>query len=110
MVAQNPVLKDASLYSVVGQSIQRLDLPAKIFGQPAYVQDLRLPGMLHGRTIHPPTIGATLNDVDASSVADNPDLVQVVRNGNYLAAVVVQTTCIARPWRVSPWIKQHGPL
>ena len=86
-VSQNPVLKDPSQYSVVGQSIPRLDLPAKIFGQPAYVQDLRVPGMLHGRTIHPPTIGATLTDVDNSSVADSPDLVQVVRNGNYLGVV-----------------------
>ena len=86
-VSQNPVLKDASLYTIVGQPIPRLDLPAKIFGQPAYVQDLRVPMMLHGRTIHPPTIGATLNDVDESSIADNLDLVQVVRNGNYLGVV-----------------------
>lgn len=86
-VSKNPVLKNASQYTVVGQSIPRVDLPAKIFGQPAYLQDLRVPGMLHGRTIHPPTIGATLNDVDQSSVADNPDLVQVVRNGNYLGVV-----------------------
>ncbi len=86
-VSEKPVLKDPSLYTVVGQSVPRLDLPAKIFGQPAYVQDLRVSGMLHGRTIHPPTIGATINDVDQSSVADNPDLVQVVRNGNYLGVV-----------------------
>jgi nicotinate dehydrogenase subunit B len=86
-VAQNPVLKDPSLYTVVGQSIPRLDLPNKMYGQPSYVQDLRLPGMLHGRSIHPSSIGATIADVDESSVSNIEDLVKVVRNGNYLGVV-----------------------
>src|SRR5581483_10601830 len=67
-VSDKPNLKDPSQYSIVGQSLQRLDLPNKVFGIPAYVQDLRLEGMLHGRVIHPTSIGATLTDVDDSSV------------------------------------------
>jgi nicotinate dehydrogenase subunit B len=86
-LSDKPVMKDPALYSIVGQSVPRLDLPNKVFGQPAYVQDLRLPGMLHGRTIHPTSIGSTLSDVDESSIAENPDLVQVVRNGNFLGVV-----------------------
>lgn len=86
-VADHPSLKDASLYTVVGQSIPRLDLPNKMYGQPSYVQDLRLPGMLHGRSIHPSGIGASIADVDESSIANVEDLVKVVRNGNYLGVV-----------------------
>jgi len=86
---QTPI-KDPSLYTVVGQSVPRLDLPAKMFGQPSYVQDLRLPGMLHGRTIHPPAIGATVASVDQGSVSGIGDLVKVVQNGSFLG-VVAQT-------------------
>src|SRR5207248_4183428 len=72
---------------VVGQPARRVDLPAKVLGQPAYVQDLRLPGMLHGRVVRPPTIGATLEDVDLTSVQHLPGFVQVVRIGNFLGVV-----------------------
>ncbi len=43
--------------------------------------------MLHGRTIHPATIGATLGNVDQSSVSDIADLVKVVQNGSFLGVV-----------------------
>ena len=79
--------KDPSLYTIVGQSVPRLDLPGKVFGQPSYVQDLRVPGMLHGRAIHPAAIGAALTGVDESSVADIADLVKVVQNGSFVGVV-----------------------
>jgi len=79
--------RDPSSYDAVGQSVPRVDLPAKVFGGAAYVQDLRLPGMLHGRVVRPPTVGATLVAVDEASVRDVPGLVRVVRNGNFLGVV-----------------------
>jgi nicotinate dehydrogenase subunit B len=86
-VSDPPVLKDPSTYTIVGQSIPRVDLPGKMFGDQAYVADLRLPGMLHGRSVHPAGIGATVSSVDEGSVADIADLVKVVRNGNYIGVV-----------------------
>jgi nicotinate dehydrogenase subunit B len=86
-ISDGTPLKAPSLYTVVGQSIPRVDLPAKILAQPSYVQDLRLPGMVHGRVVHPPTIGATLASVDESSVSGIPDLIKVVQNGNFLGVV-----------------------
>jgi nicotinate dehydrogenase subunit B len=47
-------LKPASAYRVVGTNVPRLDLPAKFAGRPSYVQDMVLPGMLHGRVVRPP--------------------------------------------------------
>ncbi|MDI3340299.1 MAG: molybdopterin-dependent oxidoreductase [Sphaerobacter sp.] len=84
---EDVTVKPADQHRVVGQSIPRVDLPGKITGKPSYVQDLRLPGMLHGRVIRPAAIGARLLEVDESSVKDIPTLVKVVRNGNFLGVV-----------------------
>lgn len=86
-ISDQTPLKDPSQYTIVGQSIPRLDLPGKIFGQPSYVSDLRLPGMLHGRTIHPAGVGASVASVDQSSVSGVADLVKVVQNGSFVGVV-----------------------
>ena len=75
-------LKSPADYTLVGKSVPRVDIPPKIFATFTYVQDFRLPGMLHGRVIRPPAMGATLLSVDHSSV---PAAVQIVRKGNFLA-------------------------
>jgi CO/xanthine dehydrogenase Mo-binding subunit len=38
----------------------RLDLADKVFGQARFIHDLRLPGMLHGRVLRGPGLGAKL--------------------------------------------------
>src|SRR5262245_28421692 len=53
-------LKNPSAYRVIGQPVPRVDIPAKVTGGAAYVQDMRLPGMLHARVIRPPGYGAEL--------------------------------------------------
>ena len=57
-------LKDPATFKVIGQSVPRVDIPAKVTGGVAYVQDLRLPGMLHARVVRPPSYGAQLTDCD----------------------------------------------
>jgi CO/xanthine dehydrogenase Mo-binding subunit len=79
--------KDTSSYTVVGTSVPRFDLPAKVFGRPAYVQDVRLPGMVHGRVVHPPSYGATLVSVDDAAAAKLPGVIKVVRDGSFLGVV-----------------------
>ncbi len=86
-VSSDTPLKPPSQYTLVGQPIQRVDLPGKITGAPSYVQDLRLPGMLHGRVVRPAGVGATLSNVDESSLAGLPGLVKIVRNGSFLGVV-----------------------
>ena len=51
------------------------------------MQDFRVPGMLHGRVVRPPAIGATLESVDEGSIKDIAGIVKVVREGNFLAVV-----------------------
>ena len=79
--------KPPNAYRVVGESIPRLDLTAKITGQPSFIQDLRLPGMLHARVVRPPGPGAKLLSVDERSIADLPGLVKLFQRGNYIGIV-----------------------
>lgn len=73
--------------AATGEDVERIDLPAKVLGQPAFLHDLELPGMLHARIAHPPSPAATLLDVDAASVAALPGVVRVLREGSFLAVV-----------------------
>ena len=79
--------KDPKAFKVVGTSVARLDIPQKVTGQFTYMQDVRVPGMLHGRTVRPPAIGATLQSVDEDSVRNIPGFVKVVREGNFLGVI-----------------------
>jgi len=80
-------LKDPATFKVMGQSIPRVDIPAKVTGGAAYVQDLRLPRMVHARVMRPPSYGAQLTDCDAGAVEQMPGVVKVVRDGSFLAVV-----------------------
>ncbi len=80
-------LKDPASYTIVGRSVARLDIPAKVTGRFTFMQNVRVPGMLHGRVVRPPAIGAALQSVDEASVTSVPGLVKVVRLGNFLGVV-----------------------
>lgn len=71
--------------SIVGKSVNRIDLPAKLTGARSYVQDMRLPGMVFARVVRPPRYGAKLVSFDDAAVRSLPGVVAVVRDGNFLA-------------------------
>ncbi|TLX60422.1 xanthine dehydrogenase family protein molybdopterin-binding subunit [Stutzerimonas nosocomialis] len=83
-----PLLAPAS-YRLVGTSVPRVDIPPKLFGEFSFVQDIRLPGMLHGRVIRPPITGVSALEAKIESLDDSalPDGVQVVRRGAFLGVV-----------------------
>jgi CO/xanthine dehydrogenase Mo-binding subunit len=80
-------LKSPSKYRTVGRSVPRLDIPAKITGGEAYVQDMRPPGMLFGRVVRPPSYDAQLTAFDDAAVKGLPGVVTVVRDGRFLGVV-----------------------
>ncbi|MGA8771928.1 MAG: molybdopterin cofactor-binding domain-containing protein [Rhodomicrobium sp.] len=82
-----PKTKDPKDFKVVGTSIHRLDIPAKVSGTFTYMQDFRVPDMLHGRVVRPPAIGAKLESVDEASISGIPGIVKIVREGNFLGVV-----------------------
>src|SRR5499427_5436412 len=64
----NAKRKPASEWKILGTSVPRLDIPALATGQFEFVHNVRVPGMVHGRVVRPPEVGATLVRVDESSV------------------------------------------
>jgi CO/xanthine dehydrogenase Mo-binding subunit len=80
-------LKDPSTYRHVGKGLPRVDIPAKVTGGVAYVQDLRLPGMLHARVVCPPSYRARLVDAPLGGVGRMPGVVEVFRDGSVLGVI-----------------------
>ncbi|MVT69645.1 molybdopterin-dependent oxidoreductase [Bradyrhizobium pachyrhizi] len=80
-------LKDPAGFKVMGQPVPRVDIPAKVTGGAAYVQDMRLPGMVHARVVRPPSYGAQLVECDTAAIEKMPGVIQIVRDGNFLAVV-----------------------
>ena len=88
-------VKPPAAYRVVGQAVPRMDIPAKATGALVYVQDMRVPGMLHGRVVRPPyagidhgeMVGASLISVDEASIAGIPGIVGVVVVGDFVGVV-----------------------
>jgi nicotinate dehydrogenase subunit B len=94
-LADDIEVKSTDTYRIVGQSVPRVDLPAKATGELVYVHDMRVPGMLHGRVVRPPYagvdagdfVGTSLLEVDESSVSDIAGLVAVVRIADFVGVV-----------------------
>src|ERR1043165_4877990 len=80
-------LKKADGYKVIGKSIRRVDIPAKVTGEFTYIHDVRVPGMLHARVIRPDEAGARIASVDDSGARQVGGFVQTVRKGAFLAVV-----------------------
>ncbi len=80
-------------WTVLGKPIPRPDLPAIVTGQFEFVHNVRLPGMLHGRVVRPPAVGASVVSVDESPVRDLPGLVKVVVKKNFIGVVA------QKPWQ-----------
>ena len=89
-----PTKPEAS-YRLVGRSVARTDLAAKVTGDAVYVHDMRLPGMLHGRVLRPPYAGVDAGDfvgrcllrVDEASVAHLPGVEKIVVIGDFIGIV-----------------------
>jgi nicotinate dehydrogenase subunit B len=77
--------KPAAQHRIIGQEIPRRDIPAKVTGGVAYVQDMRLPQMLFGRVVRPPSAGARLLSVDEGGARGLPGVVALLRDGSFLA-------------------------
>jgi nicotinate dehydrogenase subunit B len=84
--------KPAAAHRIVGKPVARRDIPAKVTGGVAYVQDLRLAGMLHGRIVRPPVYGAKLLGFDVPRNDASPSTADrvgrpVVRDTSFLGMI-----------------------
>ena len=79
--------KPPSAWTVLGTPVTSLDRVALVTGDFEYVHHVRVPGMLHGRVVRPPELGATLEAADASSVRGIPGFVELVVRANFVGVV-----------------------
>ena len=79
--------KPVAGHRIVGRSVPRLDIPAKVTGGAIYVQDMRLPGMLFGRVVRPPSIGARLDQADTAAARALPGVLAIIRDGSFLGVL-----------------------
>ncbi|MBM3649462.1 MAG: xanthine dehydrogenase family protein molybdopterin-binding subunit [Alphaproteobacteria bacterium] len=101
-VTGNAPTKPSASYRVVGQSVPRIDLPAKLTGA-AFVHDELPADVLHARTLRQPCRGAVLASLDEAAIrrAAKGEL-QIVREANFVAFVsptesVAQAAAAAAP-------------
>ncbi|MEK9285215.1 MULTISPECIES: molybdopterin cofactor-binding domain-containing protein [unclassified Bradyrhizobium] len=86
--------KSASTRGIAGRSIQRVDIPDKVFARPRFIHDCALPRLLHGRVLRPDISGAKMVALDEESARAVPGLVAIVRDGGF-AGVVAGTEAAA---------------
>jgi nicotinate dehydrogenase subunit B len=118
---RNIAPKPVTAHRLVGQSVNRVDIPAKATGSFVYVHDVRVPGMLHGRVVRPPYsgvdggefIGRCLESVDRQSISDIPGIVAVVVEGDFVGVVAEREEYAAEAaarltvnWK--PWTFDHN--
>jgi CO/xanthine dehydrogenase Mo-binding subunit len=81
------VPKQSAKRALAGSSVQRLDIPDKVFAQPRFIHDQALPGMLHGRVLRPELSGAKLADLSEDGARAVAGLVAIVRDGNFSGVI-----------------------
>jgi nicotinate dehydrogenase subunit B len=110
--------KPAAQHKVIGRNIPRRDIPSKMTGGQSYVQDVRLPGMVHGRVVRPPSYRAQLVSVDEAAVKAMPGVVGVARDGSFLAVAAereeqaikaAQALRASAKWTESPDLPPQAP-
>ena len=91
----NAKRKPASEWTILGTPVAAPRHPGARDGQFEFVHNVRVPGMLHGRVVRPPEVGATLVGVDEASVKDMPGFVKVVVKKNFVGVVA------QKPWQAT---------
>lgn len=79
--------KPAQGAKVIGTSMARTDIPAKVFGQQVFIHDMRPDGMLFGAIARPPAYAARLTSADLAAIKAMPGVVEVVRDGSFLGVI-----------------------
>ena len=74
-------------WTILGNPVKRLDMPEMVTGRFEYVHNVRVPGMVHGRVVRPPTVGATVVSIDEASVSSLPGFIKVVSRKDFVGVV-----------------------
>lgn len=90
-----PPLKDPGAFRLIGRSLPRLDVPAKVTGTARFALDTAMPDMLYGAVRHAPAAGGSVGELDDRAALRVPGVAQVVRLGDQAVAVLARNTWAA---------------
>jgi CO/xanthine dehydrogenase Mo-binding subunit len=79
--------KSSTQRALAGKSVQRVDIPDKVFSHPRFIHDFALPGMLHGRVLRPELSAAKLVNLSEDRARAVAGLVAIVRDGNFTGVI-----------------------
>jgi CO/xanthine dehydrogenase Mo-binding subunit len=103
-------LKDPKDYTIVGKSVARLDIPDKLDGKFTFMQDFKLPGMVHARVVRPPAMKAVLQGANDWECRKVPGYIGMVKKGNFLAVLAKSEWGAVKAAKVieTQWSKWEG--
>lgn len=81
------VAKSSATRSVAGHSVQRVDIPDKVFARPRFIHDHALPDLVHGRVLRPDISGARLIALDEGTAHAVSGLIAIVRDGGFAGVI-----------------------
>lgn len=90
-VPEDPPLKDAKDFRILGKRTRRLDAPAKTRGAAQYGIDVKVPGMLVAAVARPPALGAKPQRFNAAPAKRVPGVREVVQIPSGVAVVAENT-------------------
>ena len=91
-VPDTPKLKDLSAYQYIGKPVPRIDLEAKVLGEPLFGIDAEMPDMLYASVARPSQIAATFVGAKTEKAAQMPGVVKVVLEKDFVAVVAQSRT------------------
>ena len=112
-------LKALNEHRYTGRSIPRPDIFHKVMGHAIFVQEMRLPGMLHGQVVRPTSQGAQLIQADLEGTKRMPGVVAVVRDGSFLGVVAqrmeqalaaAQALAQSAQWKAGPPLPKQNEM
>jgi len=98
---------------LIGENVPRVDIPAKVNGGSAYVQDIRAANLLHARVVRGPSDGTQLKSADVDTVAKMPGIEKVVRDGRFMAVLAAKEWHAVKALRrlqAVGWERRDSPL
>lgn len=101
--------RPSSKWTVLGKAVPSLDRLALMTGRFEFLHHVRVPGMLHGRVVRPPSLGASLLSIDPQSVNDVPGLIKVVHRKNFVGVVAENQYAAVQAARRLKVVWRPGP-
>lgn len=86
-IPDTPELKPMKDYKFIGKPVKRIDLNAKVFGDPIFGLDAEMPDMLHAAIIRPSVVGAKFKSADTTKAEKMPGVVKVVLMDDWVGVI-----------------------